>query len=93
MVQQHDKTQANDYRTAMIQQYEDLFKGIVKQYKVDLGPLDILMAHDEILPKSFSQAMRSINKSFWLHALIAEMGSLFDKGTFGLVSTLDIPPG
>jgi len=31
--------------------------------------------------------------SFWFQALVAEMRSLFDKGTFELTSASDIPPG
>ena len=56
-------------------------------------PLDICLAQEEILPKTFSQAMRSVNKSFWFHVLVAEMRALFEKGTFGLVSKSDIQPG
>ena len=84
----------SDERTRMIQQFEDLFKRVAKEYNVDLNPVDIKLAHDEEFPpKSFIQAMRSVNKTFWFQALIAEMRSLFDKGTFGLVSTLDMPIG
>jgi len=36
--------------------------------------------------------MCSINKSFWFQALVTERRALFENGTFGLVSKLDIPP-
>ena len=77
----------------MIQQFDDLFKRMAKEYQVESHPLDIQLAQEEIVPKTFSQAMRSVNKSFWFHALVAEMRALFEKGTFGLVSKSDIPPG
>jgi len=79
--------------SVMIQQFEDLLKRMAIEYKVGSGPLDIEKAKDEVLLKTFSQAMRSINKSFWFHALVAEIHLLFDKGTFGLAPPSDIPPG
>ena len=85
-----DQPPPSDDRSAMIEQFENLFKRMAVEYEVVPNPL-IETAQDEIPPKSFSLAMRSTNKSFWFHALVAEMRSLLDKGTFGLVSPLDIP--
>jgi len=89
---QDDNLPKNGDQDKMIQQFNDLFKRIEKQYNVQSHPLDIQLAQNEILPKTFSQVMRLINKSFWFQASVAEMQALFDKGMFGLVSKSDIRP-
>ena len=86
-------TPQSEEQSKMVQELEDLFKRKATEYKVALDPLDIRDAQDEVPPKTFSVAMRSINKDIWFHALVAEMRSLLDKGTFGLVSPLAILSG
>jgi len=74
----------------MVQQFENLFKWMVAEQRVDLSSVDIKTAADQNPSKIFPQAMCSINKSLWLQALISTMRSLLDKGTFGLASPLHL---
>lgn len=76
---------------SLLQRYTIHFHQLLELYNVPVNPLPISAAMIEDEPSSWSAALRSPNKSFWLHAVFDEICQIVRMHTFDPVTDADIP--
>lgn len=82
----HSQTAQSPHDNPLPQRYKDHFYHLLDSLGISHNPPPLSDAVSEDDPTSWSAALRSPNKSFWLHAAFDEIHQIVSMNTFDLVT-------